>query len=251
MKWYTEVSFKVRLKIESDITLSFLYLKQKSRCHMNRAEEDYIKTIYELTIEKKQPLIKANELSERFGYSDQSVNEMIKKLVKKHLVSFVPYKGVSLTSKGKDVAIRMVRAHRIWEVFLTEKLGFSWDEVHEDAEMLEHATSKHVLEKLYHFLGEPKYCQHGNPIPDFKNHMAEVAVQSLDQLKVGETFEVLRVLDFKELLLYLNEQNIKLHDYLNIIEKDEFNGIMTILCNNQRKTMSIKTAKMIFGRIKK
>jgi hypothetical protein len=81
--------------------------------------------------------------------------------------------------------------------------------------------------------------------------MAEVAVQSLDQLKVGETFEVLRVLDFKELLLYLNEQNIKLHDYLNIIEKDEFNGIMTILCNNQRKTMSIKTAKMIFGRIKK
>lgn len=218
---------------------------------MNRAEEDYIKTIYELTIEKKQALIKANELSERFGYSDQSVNEMIKKLVKKHLVSFVPYKGVSLTNKGKEVAIRMVRSHRIWEVFLTEKLGFSWEEVHEDAEMLEHATSKHVLEKLYHFLGEPKYCQHGNPIPDFKNHMAEVAVTSLDLLHVGETFEVLRVLDFKELLIYLNDQQIKLHDQVKVIDKDEFNGIMTIDVNNQRKTMSLKTAKMMFGKVVK
>lgn len=216
---------------------------------MNRAEEDYIKTIYELTIEKKQEMIKSNEIADRFGFTDQSVNEMIKKLEKKHLVSFVPYKGISLTKKGKDVAIRMIRAHRIWEVFLTEKLGFSWENVHEDAEMLEHATSSEVLEKLYHFLGEPKYCQHGNPIPNVKGKMEDAISLSLDHLEVGQTFELLRVIDHKDLLIYLNTQKIKLHDQFKIIEKDMFNGLMKVLCQGVEKTITIKTAKMLFGKM--
>ncbi|OHE25967.1 MAG: hypothetical protein A2Z84_06145 [Tenericutes bacterium GWA2_35_7] len=216
---------------------------------MNRAEEDYIKTIYELTIEKKQEMIKSNEIADRFGFTDQSVNEMIKKLEKKHLVSFVPYKGISLTKKGKDVAIRMIRAHRIWEVFLTEKLGFSWENEHEDAEMLEHATSSEVLEKLYHFLGEPKYCQHGNPIPNIKGKMEDAISLSLDHLEVGQTFELLRVIDHKDLLIYLNTQHIKLHDQFKIIEKDAFNGLMKVLCQGVEKTITIKTAKMLFGKL--
>lgn len=216
---------------------------------MNRAEEDYIKTIYELTVEKKQALIKSNDIAERFGFTDQSVNEMIKKLEKKHLVSFVPYKGISLTKKGKDVAIRMVRSHRIWEVFLTEKLGFSWENVHEDAEMLEHATSPEVLEKLYHFLGEPTYCQHGNPIPDFAGKMEEAISFSLDKAEVGQTFELLRVIDHKDLLVYLNAQGIKLHHRFNIIDKDPFSGLMKLVCEGNEKTMTMKTARMLFGKI--
>lgn len=214
---------------------------------MNRAEEDYIKTIFELTIEKKQPLLKTNELSERFGFSDQSVNEMIKKLEKKHLVSFIPYKGISLTSKGRQVAIRMVRAHRIWEVFLTEKLGMSWESVHVDAEMLEHATTTEVLEKLYHYLGEPKYCQHGNPIPNLKGQMHPISTLSLDELQEGDRFEITRVLDHKALLIYLNDQKIKLHDLYEVMSKDSFNGVMVIVSNGQPKTISMKTAKMLFG----
>lgn len=215
---------------------------------MNRAEEDYIKTIYELTVEKKQTLIKANEIADRFGFTDQSVNEMIKKLEKKHLVSFIPYKGISLTKKGKDVAIGMIRAHRIWEVFLTEKLGFSWENVHEDAEMLEHATSVEVLEKLYHFLGDPKYCQHGNPIPNFEGKIEEAISLSLSDVNKGDSFELLRVLDHKELLLYLNQQGMKLYDQYKVLDKDPFNGLMRVKHNDTEITLTLKTAHMLFGR---
>ncbi|HOI85838.1 MAG TPA: metal-dependent transcriptional regulator [Acholeplasmataceae bacterium] len=216
---------------------------------MNRAEEDYIKTIYELTVEKKQPMIKSNEIADRFGFTDQSVNEMIKKLEKKHLVSFIPYKGISLTKKGKDVAIRMIRSHRIWEVFLTEKLGFSWENVHEDAEMLEHATSPAVLEKLYHFLGEPAYCQHGNPIPLLNGKMEDAISLSLAELSLGDQFELYRVLDHRELLVYLNTLGIKLHDRFTVVSKDAFNGLITLKRSDQIITLTLKTASMLFGKI--
>jgi DtxR family Mn-dependent transcriptional regulator len=214
---------------------------------MNRAEEDYIKSIYELTVEKDILMIKSNELSERFGITDQSVNEMIKKLEKKSLVSFMPYKGISLTSKGKQVAIRMVRSHRIWEVFLTEKLGFSWDSVHEDAEMLEHSTSDLVLEKLYKYLGEPKFCQHGNPIPNFDNLMEPVDTLMLSELTVGDRFQLRRVLDHKQLLTYLDSLDIKLYDIYEIMEYDGFNQMIKIEKNKQMIQLSLKTAKMMYG----
>ena len=215
---------------------------------MNRAEEDYIKTIYELTVEKKVALIKSNDIADRFGFTDQSVNEMIKKLEKKHLVSFVPYKGISLTKKGKDVAIRMIRAHRIWEVFLTEKLGFSWENVHEDAEMLEHATSPEVLEKLYHFLGQPDYCQHGNPIPDIHGKMKDPVVFALSDAKPNQVFELLRVIDHKDLLIYLNQYHLKLHDRFVILERDDFNGVLKIEKESKETIiLTLKTAGMLFG----
>lgn len=214
---------------------------------MNRAEEDYIKMIYELTVERKQSLIKTNELSDRFGYSDQSINEMIKRLESKNLVSFYPYKGLSLTNKGKQIAIRMVRSHRIWEVFLTRKLGFSWENVHEDAEMLEHATSNVLIEKLYDYLDRPKYCQHGNPIPDLKGKMEESASLALADIEENDVFKITRVLDSKELLLFLNDQEIKLYDVFTVVKKDEFNQMIEIEKDQTHHMISIKTAKMLFG----
>ncbi len=214
---------------------------------MNRAEEDYIKVIYELTVERKRALIKTNELSDRFGYTDQSVNEMVKRLEGKHLVSFIPYKGLSLTNKGKQIAIRMIRSHRIWEVFLMQKLGFSWETVHEDAEMLEHATSEKLLEKLYEFLDCPKYCQHGNPIPDFNGHMEESATLSLADTEDQNTFKITRVLDSKELLEFLNDKHIELYDVFQVIEKDDFNQTITIESKQTQHLISFKTARMLFG----
>lgn len=214
---------------------------------MNRAEEDYIKTIYELTIEKDQTLIKTNDLVERFGFRDQTVNEMVKRLENKKLLVFYPYKGLGLTEEGKKVAIRMIRAHRIWEVFLTEKLGFSWESVHEDAEKLEHATSPEVLERLYAFLGKPGYCQHGNPIPDSTGKMLEAANTSLSSLEENDRFVLTRVLDSKDLLVYLNEQNIVLGDVMTVIKKDSFNGLLTVRIEDRDMIMSLKTAGMLFG----
>jgi len=215
---------------------------------MNRAEEDYIKSIYELTFEKNKTLIKANDLAERFGYSDQSVNEMIKKLESKQLVNFIPYKGISLTPKGKKVAIRMIRAHRIWEVFLTTKLGYSWESVHDDAERLEHATSDEVIEKLYQFLGEPKFCQHGNPIPDLKGKMELPETHTLFDAKVNDIFEITRVLDHKDLLLYLNDIKLSLYGRMTIMDKDTLNEIVTVKYNNKTHKIGFKTATMLFGR---
>jgi DtxR family transcriptional regulator, Mn-dependent transcriptional regulator len=218
---------------------------------LNRAEEDYIKTIYELTIQNEDVLVKTNVISEYFGYTDQSVNEMIKKLAHKKLVSFLPYKGVKLTSKGRNEAIRMVRVHRIWEVFLTEKLGFSWEEVHEDAEKLEHATSEDLLEHLYAFLGKPSYCQHGNPIPDENGMIKPVSHFSLDQCSSGDLFKMTRVIDFKALLRYLNQEKISLYDVFEVIEKDDFNHTIKIIHKHKEITISLKTAKMLFGEIVK
>ena len=211
----------------------------------NRAEEDYIKAIYELTVERNIELIKTNELSERFNYTDQSVNEMIKRLDEKKLVAFYPYRGVELTPKGKNIAIKMIRAHRLWEVFLTKKLGFSWESVHEDAEVLEHASSDELLSRLDAFLSYPKYCQHGNPIPTLNGKSAPTFHETMTELNVGDYFEVVRVLDIKELLLYLNEKHIKLYDHFKIIEKDDFNHLITIQNEDKNFILSYKTGEMI------
>ena len=217
---------------------------------MNRAEEDYIKAIYELTIEKNVSMIKSIDLVERFNYTDQSVNEMVKKLSLKGLLNFVPYRGISLTGKGKKVAIRMVRAHRIWELFLTTKLGYSWESVHEDAEKLEHVASDEIIERLYHYLGEPKYCQHGNPIPDSKGQLSFTDTLRLYDVKEQQRFEITRVIDNRDLLKYLNNINIKLHDILTILEIDQFNDMIRIKDKqNLEYVMSSKTTKMIFGKI--
>ena len=216
---------------------------------LNRAEEDYIKVIYEFTIQNEDTLVKTNVIAESFGYSDQSVNEMIKKLANKKLVSFLPYKGVKLTQKGRSEAIRMIRVHRIWEVFLTKELGYSWEEVHQDAEKLEHATSDYLLDRLYNFLGKPSYCQHGNPIPDEKGHIKMVSHFRLADCKINDIFKLTRVLDYSDLLNYLNQENISLNEELSVYEKDEFNSIIKIKHQDRETTVSMKTAKMLFGEL--
>ncbi|MFA6801742.1 MAG: metal-dependent transcriptional regulator, partial [Acholeplasmataceae bacterium] len=178
---------------------------------MYRAEEDYLKTIYELTIQRKQDIVKTNEISDTFGFTDQSVNEMIKKLVHKKLVKFIPYKGVHLTKPGIKEAIRLLRAHRIWEVFLTNQLGYGWDEVDEDAEKLEHASSEALIRKLEIMLDYPQYCQHGNPIPSQEGEIAPFSTISLNELKEKTSFIMTRVLDHKALLQFLNEEKIILN----------------------------------------
>lgn len=214
---------------------------------LNKAEEDYLKTIYELTVQNELVLAKTNDISTHFGYSDQSVNEMIKKLESKKLVYFLPYKGVKLTSKGKREAIRMIRVHRIWEVFLTDKLGIAWEDVHDDAEKLEHATSEQVLDKLYKYLGEPNFCQHGNPIPDSKGQINAVSHLSLSECEENDLFRITRVLDFKELLVYLNQEGISLHDKIKVYEKDISKNILKIKNKEKIIAISFKRAKRIFG----
>lgn len=212
---------------------------------LHRAEEDYIKTIYELSLDLDTTIVKTNEMSQRLAITDQSVNEMIKKLAKKDLLEFIPYKGVKLSQQGLDEAIRLVRAHRIWEVFLMEHLGFNWEDVHKEAELLEHAASNEVIDKLYDFIGKPKYCSHGNPIPDEFGNISKLYNKTLLSFNPGESFILKRVLDNRALLAFLNENKININDEFIIDKIDVFNG--TISFKNHDLVISNKVAKLMFG----
>lgn len=210
---------------------------------LHRGEEDYIKSIYELSLEQNKKLIKTNDLAVRLSFTDQSVNEMIKKLAAKGFLKFIPYKGVSLTDKGLDEAIRLVRAHRVWEVFLVKHLGFNWDAVHDEAEILEHASSVDVINKLYKFLGSPKYCSHGNPIPD-ENGLTEVVFnKNILTFGEGNTFTLKRVLDNQRFLKSLIDHEVSIDKTLTIKkltdETVSFKEIDLIISYNE--------AKMMFG----
>ena len=213
---------------------------------MNRAEEDYIKAVYELTVEKDEPLAKTNDLATKFGFTDQSVNEMVKRLVKKGLFKFSPYKGVSLTPEGKKEATRMVRSHRLWELFLSKALGFKWNEVHEDAEKLEHVVSDKVIDAIEVYLNHPTHCQHGNPIPSREGNVLPVSQISVFDLKVSDKFELVRVKDNKELLIYLNKINIKLHDQFEVMSKDDFVGLITIKTSHHQVELTKTIADLLF-----
>ncbi len=213
---------------------------------MYRSEENYLKLIYELTIEKDKKLVRLSQLASKLGYTDQSVNEKVKSLAEKDYVVFIPYKGIHLTTKGKKEAIRMVRAHRLWEVFLYEKFNYSWTDLHDDACELEHGSSSRVIENLYDFLGQPKYCSHGNPIPDLNGKFEKLASKPLIEMKVNEKFVLKRVIDQKDLLQLLDKLNIKLNSELIIKEINDFAGFILVEVDSNLKQITKPIAKMMF-----
>jgi DtxR family Mn-dependent transcriptional regulator len=128
-------------------------------------EENYLKAIYKLS-RKGDSGVSTNALAERMDTKASSATDMIKRLSTKKLVDHKKYQGVTLTEKGRKVAVDIIRKHRLWEVFLVEHLGFGWDEVHDVAEQMEHISSPLLVERLDRFLNHPKYDPHGGPIPD-------------------------------------------------------------------------------------
>lgn len=218
---------------------------------MHRAEEDYIKYIYKLTIEANKDIVKNNDLSELLGYTSQSVNEMVNRLAKKKLLDFIPYKGVKLTKKGIEEAKRLVRNHSLWEVFLVNKLGYSWEDVHKEAEKLEHAGLNELIERLYNYLDKPDYCVHGNAIPKLDGSIATTYNLSLDTTITNDLFIIKRVIDHPKLLKYLRDHNLELNKVLKIIDKDEFNGFLTVSLEKEQIDIPFVVAEKIYGQIVK
>lgn len=212
---------------------------------MHRSEEDYLKAIYEISVNMESNLVKSVDVAETLGFTVQSVNEKIKRLDSKGYVNFIPYKGVELTKKGLEESIRMVRAHRIWEVFLMEKLGYSWHEVHEEAEDLEHAASDKLIEKIYNLIGRPKYCGHGNPIPSFDGKIENIYKKSLFEFEENNNFVLKRVFDNKKLLIELNKKDIKINDNFNILSINDKH--IVLVKNNTKYIITIAQSKMLFG----
>ena len=215
---------------------------------MTTSEENYIKVIYHLSLIAKSE-ISTNAIAEKMATKASSVTDMLKKLAEKELVSYQKYQGVSLTQKGLLTAKMIVRKHRLWEVFLVEKLNFAWDEVHEIAEELEHINSEKLIDKLDEFLEFPSKDPHGDPIPDKNGNIIKVEKHLLSDLKINEIAVCVGVKDSSsEFLQYLDKQKIALGSKIKILEKEPFDNSMTIEINELKILISSKIANNLFVR---
>ncbi|HSI90051.1 MAG TPA: metal-dependent transcriptional regulator, partial [Adhaeribacter sp.] len=163
-------------------------------------EENYIKAIYKISLEG-DGAVSTNAIAEVMQTKAASVSDMLKRLKEKEIINYVKYRGVTLTETGRKTALQLVRKHRLWEVFLVDKLKFNWDEVHEVAEELEHINSELMVRRLDEFLGYPKYDPHGDPIPTEDGHMIMKQQVLLAELEPGQAGSVMGVKDSQPIFL--------------------------------------------------
>lgn len=213
---------------------------------MTFAEENYLKAIFHL--ENQSPNgVSTNALAEEMQTKASSATDMIKKLAEKDLLSYVPYQGVTLSKTGRASAIKVVRKHRLWEVFLLEKLNFSWDEVHDVAEQLEHIKSEKLTNKLDEFLEYPKVDPHGDPIPDREGNFENVDKTSLADAQVGIPYVCVGVDDSSSnFLQYLDGNQISLGTIITILHRESFDNSVKIAFNKDELVVSENVAKNLF-----
>lgn len=206
---------------------------------MSPSKEDYIKAIHSL--DGAYEIVSNKRIAKKLSVSGASVTEMNSRLVKEKLVLHSPYKGVQLTEKGIRAANQLIRKHRLWEVFLYEVLDYQWDEVHTEADRLEHASSDKLVERLSDFLDKPKHDPHGGIIPNADGTVDEsvLSILSLSELDSDVHFMVKEVLDDEELLNYLNNKEFELNQVYKIIKKDAYDGTVTIYDNAKDDTYNI------------
>lgn len=187
---------------------------------MSPTKEDYLKILFELGGRTIQ--VSNKEIANRLGISPPTVTEMMNSLVKVGWVVYTPYKGSTLTEEGTEYAKKLIRKHRLWEVFLVEKLGLDINEVHREAELLEHTTSSIVADRLEHFLEYPKYCPHGGAISPELMDVQETETFNLPEINEGETIIISRIVDDKRLLQYFKNHNLDIGDEVTVevIDKD-------------------------------
>ncbi|WP_316803027.1 metal-dependent transcriptional regulator [Pedobacter nototheniae] len=207
-------------------------------------EENYLKVIYHLS--ESANAVQTNAIAEQIQTKPASVTDMIKKLAEKGLVDYIKYQGVTLTEKGKQAAINIVRKHRLWEVFLVDKLNFKWDEVHDVAEELEHIKSENLIERLDEFLGFPKSDPHGDPIPDKNGRFAKTQFIKLIELKIGESGTITGVSQHSSAFLkHLEKLGLTLGKQIKISDVTDFDGSVEIIVGDKQINISREVAKHI------
>ena len=205
-------------------------------------EENYLKAIYRLSDGGGKAVL-TNEIAESMSTKAASVTDMIKKLSHKNLISYERYYGAKITRQGKSQALAVIRKHRLWETFLVEKLNFSWDEVHDVAEQLEHIQSPLLIEKLDEFLGFPTADPHGHPIPDKDGKIQELRLITLSESPVGKKAVVRSVKDGSpSFLQYLSKIGIYIGAKVTILDKIEFDGSLEVMIDNKEKVFISRDA---------
>lgn len=213
---------------------------------MTFSEENYLKTIYHLTAASGVG-ISTNSIAEKMATKASSVTDMLKKLTEKGLLNYIRYQGVSLTDKGLLAAKMIVRKHRLWEVFLVDKLHFTWDEVHDIAEQLEHIKSEKLINKLDDFLGNPTEDPHGDPIPDAHGKVIKIEKMLLSELPDGQNAICVGVKDTSAMFLkYLDKQQISLGTKIRILSHETFDHSLRIVVGDKELAISNKIAGNLF-----
>ena len=204
-------------------------------------EENYLKAIYHLSAEGVES-VNTSSLAESMHTTPASVNDMVKKLAQKNLISYQKYKGATLLPGGKKIALTIIRKHRLWEVFLVDKLGFKWDEVHKIAEQLEHIKSPNLIKQLDRFLGYPTMDPHGDPIPDEDGVMKKTGRASIAEVAVYSKGIVVAVNnDATGLLQHLDLLSIKLGSRIVILDRMDFDGSVSVSINEGSKQFLSKS----------
>lgn len=211
----------------------------------SQTEENYLKAIFKLSGKQKRS-VSTNSIAEELQTKASSVSDMVKKLSEKSLVNYVKYQGVSLTKDGLQLAVHIVRKHRLWEVFLVNHLNFKWDEVHDIAEQLEHIQSPELVARLDAFLEHPNYDPHGDPIPNEKGEFPKTTAIPLNEFQLYSKGKVVAVeIDDPSFLNYLDKLNISIGTRVEIMELNEFDNSIDIKIDSVQRHISIDVAKNI------
>lgn len=213
---------------------------------MTISEENYLKVIYHLSLVSPKG-INTNAIAGMLNTKASSVTDMMKKLSDKELVAYQKYQGVTLTEKGFHSAKMIVRKHRLWEVFLVDKLNFSWDEVHEIAEELEHIKSEVLINKLDAFLDFPTFDPHGDPIPNADGEIKKINKLLLSDSELNKEYQCVGVKDSSSnFLQYLDKQKIALGSKITVKEKESFDDTLVVEIDSREMTLSNKIANNLY-----
>lgn len=208
------------------------------------SEENYLKAIFHL--QEKEGTVTTNAVAEKLQTKPASVTDMMKKLNSKKLLHYKPYYGFSLSTEGKRIALFIIRRHRLWEYFLSEKLKFDWNEVHLLAEELEHVSSKQLIDRLDKYLGYPPFDPHGDPIPDNKGKIKSMNKVSVLELPFNQAAQVRQVTNqSKEMLEILEHKNITIGTKLEVKKHFHFDHSVEVKIRNITVTISEQLAKNI------
>ncbi|MCP3928968.1 MAG: metal-dependent transcriptional regulator [Bacteroidetes bacterium] len=210
------------------------------------SKENYLKTIYHKKRLDGKP-VSASSIAEELNISNAAISEMAKKLSSEGLLDYTKYKGMVLTNKGEQQALKVVRKHRLWELFLIDVLGLSWSEVHDEAEKLEHQTSEYLIDKIDEYLNFPEFDPHGDPIPNKNGKLPEVPERLLLHLcEVGKTYLISRVDDRNsQLVNYLSRIGLNLNKEIHILEKMEFDNSIKVSVESDEILLTEKVVNSI------
>ncbi|QDR65779.1 metal-dependent transcriptional regulator [Mammaliicoccus sciuri] len=211
---------------------------------LTEEQEDYLKAIFGLN--GTTDYVSNKNLAQDLNIKPSSVSEMMLRLKKDDYVDIRPYKGVKLTQKGLDHTTNIIKRHRLIERFLIEELEYTWDEVHEEAEILEHRVSDRFIDKIDKLMGYPTTCPHGGIIPR-ENQLEEIYNTSLNKFEIGDDVEIKRVMDYVNLLDYLSNQELHIGDVVTISNKDSLNQLIELKLKDKTIMISETNASYLFG----